>query len=218
MDLVTYITERLISYADDIVPVNRQEIIDFFESENAPYREDHVDFLARFGGNHFTAFLKNQNANFSFQEIKELYQADKDYPDEVELAEGCCHFANPYVDNWYCIEQATGIIYREAVDEDNNPILSEVVWCNIKSLLFMSSLYYLDRVGTRLSIKDNLTDEFVQIFQDENRGYRLDMSLYGAYYIKEDMFYYLSLTRNFLTPTKLHPWFYEELKNFKASQ
>ncbi|PNK61350.1 hypothetical protein [Psychrobacter sp. FDAARGOS_221] len=87
MDLVTYITEHLISYADDIVPVDRQEIIDFFESENAPYRDDHVDYLARFGGNNFTKFLSSQDVNFTFKKIKELYQDTKDYPDEVELAE-----------------------------------------------------------------------------------------------------------------------------------
>ena len=65
MDVVTFMTEQLLSFADDIVPANKQDVIDFFKSQNAPYRDDHVEFLTRFGGNNFTAFLRQQNVNFS---------------------------------------------------------------------------------------------------------------------------------------------------------
>ncbi len=30
MDVVTFVTERLLSFADDIVAVDKQEVIDFF--------------------------------------------------------------------------------------------------------------------------------------------------------------------------------------------
>ena len=65
MDVVTFMTKRLLSFSDDIVAVDRQEVIDFFKSQNATYRDDHVEFLTRFGGNNFTAFLRQQNVNFS---------------------------------------------------------------------------------------------------------------------------------------------------------
>lgn len=33
MDVVTFMTKRLLSFADNIVAIDRQEVIDFFESE-----------------------------------------------------------------------------------------------------------------------------------------------------------------------------------------
>ncbi len=32
MDTVTFMTEQLLSFADDIVPVDKQDVIDFFKS------------------------------------------------------------------------------------------------------------------------------------------------------------------------------------------
>lgn len=110
MDVVTFMTERLLSFADDIVAVDKQEVIDFFESENAPYRDDHVEFLTRFGGNNFTAFLKKQDCFFDFSTVKGLYEDDKDFPDDVELQEGCCHFANPFYSNFLCIRPLAKVI------------------------------------------------------------------------------------------------------------
>lgn len=190
----------------------------FFESENAPYRDDHVDFLARFGGNNFTDFLKKQDCCFDFSTVKGLYEDDKDFPDDLELQEGCCHFANPFYSNFLCIEQSTGIIYREEVDETGNPVLNEIVWCDIKSLLFMSSLYYLEKIGTRLSVEEKLLNETILSFQKENEAYILNVpSPYMAYYLKEDMFYSLSKDSYFLITTKLNPIFCEQLVDKRMS-
>lgn len=218
MDVVTFMTERLLSFADDIVAVDKQEVIDFFESENAPYRDDHVEFLTRFGGNNFTDFLKKQDCFFDFSTVKGLYEDDKDFPDDVELQKGCCHFANPFYSNFLCIEQSTGIIYREEVDETGNPVLNEIVWCDIKSFLFMASLYYLKNVGTRLSVEEKLLNETILSFQKENEAYILNVpSPYMAYYLKKGIFYALSKASKFLITTKLNPIFCEQLVDKRMS-
>ncbi|WP_201510394.1 hypothetical protein [Psychrobacter alimentarius] len=214
MDTVKFMTERLLSFADDIVAVDRQEVIDFFESENAPYRDDHVEFLTRFGGNNFTAFLKKQDCFFDFSTVKGLYEDDKDFPDDVELQEGSCHFANPFYSNFLCIEQSTGIIYREEVDETGNPVLNEIVWCDIKSFLFMASLYYLEKISIKLSHDSYIANSWITDFKQSNEAYLLDVNDSDmAYYLKEDMFYCLSRERSYLITYKLYTEFCEGLKD-----
>ena len=214
MDIVTFMTEQLLSFADDIVAVDKQEVVDFFESENAHYRDDHVDFLARFGGNNFTDFLRQQNVNFSFSAIKHIYKEDEYFPDDIELKGGCCHFTNPFYSNFLYIEQSTGIIYREEVDETGNPVLNEIVWCDIKSFLFMASLYYLENIAIEISLDKNLTDEYVLDFQKENQRHKILACSYSMeYYLKEDLFYCFSPSRNYLFTYKLYTEFCEELKD-----
>ena len=216
MDVVTFMTKRLLSFSDDIVAVDRQEVIDFFESENAPYCDDHVDFLARFGGNNFTAFLKRQDCYFDFSTIKSLYEDDKEFPDDVELQKGCCHFTNPFYSNFLYIEQSTGIIYREEVDETGNPVLNEIVWCDIKSFLFMTSLYYLENIAIEISLDKNLTDEYVSDFQKENQRHKILACSYSMeYYLKEDLFYCFSPSRNYLFTYKFYAKHYEKLENYQ---
>ncbi len=216
MDIVTFMTEQLLSFADDIVPVDKQDVIDFFKSQNAPYRDDHVEFLTRFGGNNFTAFLRQQNVNFSFSAIKHIYKEDEYFPDDIELKGGCCHFAVPDFDNPCCIEQSTGIIYREEVDETGNPVLNEIVWCDIKSFLFMASLYYLENIAIEISLDKNLTDEYVSDFQKENQRHKIPACSYSMeYYLKEDLFYCFSPSRNYLFTYKLYAEHYEKLEHYQ---
>lgn len=69
----------------------------------------------------------------------------------------------------------------------------------------MSSLYFLENIGTRLSVEENLSDKKLLTFQEENKSYILDVpSPYMAYYLKEDMFYSLSKDSHFLITTKLN--------------
>lgn len=42
------IINNLIRYCDDIYPVRRSEILELFNDLNAPYRNEHVDFLEKF--------------------------------------------------------------------------------------------------------------------------------------------------------------------------
>ncbi len=227
MDTVIFITEQLLSFADDIVPVDKQDVIDFFESQNAPYLDDHVEFLTRFGGNNFTAFLKSQDCYFDLSTIRGLYEDDKEFPDDVELQKGCCHFANSFYSNFLCIEQSTGIIYREEVDETGNPVLvdetgnpvlNEIVWCDIKSFLFMASLYYLDKLSSKLPHDSKIADDCINDFQLVNKPYLLDINDSDmAYYLNEDKFYCLSKESSYLIAYKLYTNHYEVLENHQNS-
>ena len=218
MDTVTFMTEQLLSFADDIVPVDKQDVIDFFKSQNAPYRDDHVEFLTRFGCNNFTAFFKNQDCYFDLSTIKSLYEEDKEFPDDIELQKGCCHFANPFYSNFLCIEQSTGIIYREEVDETGNPVLNEIVWCDIKSFLFMASLYYLEKNSIKLSHDSKIANSWITDFKQSNEAYLLDVNDSDmAHYLKEDMFYCLSKERSYLITYKLYTGFCEELVDKRMS-
>ncbi len=82
----------------------------------------------------------------------------------------------------------------------------------------MASLYYLEKIGTRLSVEEKLLNETILSFQKENEAYILNVpSSYMAYYLKADMFYSLSKDSHFLITTKLNPIFCEQLVDKRMS-
>ena len=99
----------MLEYSNDIVGINKQEIITFFEVKKIPYIRKYIEFLSQFGGNQSSLF-QTYGFNCTFQEIKEIYLENALY-DPVP-PEGYCIIANQEVEDWFMIENSTGEIFN----------------------------------------------------------------------------------------------------------
>ena len=139
--LIKKMNQLMLEYADDIVPVERKQVTDFFEEINISYREDYIDFLARFGGNYSKMFQRFE-FDCTFQEIKEIYLENAVY-DPVP-PDGYCIIGNQLMADAFIIENDTGKIFNKYPTE-YKPIIGEADFENIDVFLW-GFLYftYLD--------------------------------------------------------------------------
>lgn len=77
------IIDKLISFEPNINPISREEIIDFFQKERKYIREDHIDFLMKYGSEPSPICFKEACIICSFEEIKGLIDEEKDYGKEI---------------------------------------------------------------------------------------------------------------------------------------
>ena len=85
---VNKMNNLMLEYANDIVKVEKQTIINFFDEQKIPYMESYIDFLSKFGGNQ-SKFFQTYEFDCTFQEIKDIYLENAVY--------------DPVPPNGYCI-------------------------------------------------------------------------------------------------------------------
>lgn len=178
----------MLKYADDIVSVDKNEIIHFFKERKITYRDDYIDFLAQFGGN-YSRFFRTYNFNCTFQEIKEIYLEAQ----ENDIPEGYCVFGNQLVSDFYFIENKTGKIYNESYDEDDNFCFEKASFESINTFIW-DLLYSISakEIIIQRDIFENLSKFEVQNFLSEVSEFQLFESgeFNAKYYMKNNKVYF----------------------------
>ena len=203
MSISKKITELLLTYASDIQPCDRQEVINFFDEYTIPYRKDYLDFLVRFGGgDHYPFIFHNLGLSCSFNTIKDIYEEDKNFH---EIPSNVCVFANPFFSDYLFIEPEHGGIYREDLDDDDNSCLGEMVWGNIDSFLWDAALGYLDKVSQVILVSENMGSSDLIKFRNEYMDNIVDDIKIPniEYYFKNNNLYILNLKESKLTVNSL---------------
>ncbi|WP_227429784.1 hypothetical protein [Psychrobacter sp. I-STPA6b] len=180
--LIKKMNQLMLEYADDIVPVERNRVVNFFKERNIPCRKDYIDFLARFGGN-YSYFLKKYNFDCTFQEIKEIYLENAVY-DPVP-PDGYCIIGNQLIVDWFVIENSTGRIFNDYPTKDD-PIIGKADFENIDIFLWWF-LYgtYSDNFIANFSLHENIVN--LDKYLTSNR---IELIFYGTkYFIDEGKVY-----------------------------
>lgn len=210
--LVKKMNEVMLKYVTDIVPVDREKVIQFFEQQNIPYRQDYIDFLARFGGNE-SQFFKTYEFVCTFQEIQEIYLENAVF-DPIP-PKGYCVIANQTVADWFIIENSTGKIYCAGDNYDENGICTNAqpVFESIDDFLWFQLFLSTYKNFTLSTSKhpqehvDNNETFFMTIFK-ENTLLKTDY-LGGTHYFlqgntlyfyreNENVYYSHTLSENFM--------------------
>ena len=195
---------------DSIVHENKFNILNFFNRNHIFYRDDHVNFLSQFGGAE-TKFFNSIGINCTFNQIKELYI--EGHSDNTLLS-GFAYFGVDDV-GVLCISQETGKIYYQKIDEDENPSLGELCFCNIKSFLFISLLSYLNVFAKEKSFKKNLKqDEIFDIEKKLSSHFLEDIQdEQMKYFLKNNTLYSLNYEKGYVYQHELSLDFYKKLSS-----
>ena len=200
------IIEKLLNYEKDIVPISREDILIFFEKINAPYRQDHVCFLERFGGCN-PLFLKKNRLDATFEEIKDFYNENIIIPDDS------CYFCDTALD-FLVIKQSDGTIYsfhtkiitkdisgQEVYDHVEFQGI-EIEYGNINSVLFHGLILNIciPKFSQGQSF-GKFTDKEIEKFIKENKEYSFpDIYINGFIFFIKNNFLYV-INNNFKTIT-----------------
>lgn len=171
----------MLEYADDIVPVERKQVTDFFEEINISYREDYIDFLAKFGGNYSKMFQRFE-FDCTFREISKIYLEERV---EELPSKGYCVIGNQLMADWFVIENSTGRIFNDYPTKDD-PILDTAVFENIDIFLWWF-LYgtYSDNFIANFSLHENIVNLAKYLTSN-----RIELIFYGTkYFIDEGKVY-----------------------------
>ncbi|WP_230658980.1 hypothetical protein [Psychrobacter sp. I-STPA10] len=182
LSLIKKMNQLMLEYADDIVPVERKQVTDFFEEINISYREDYIDFLAKFGGNYSKMFQRFE-FDCTFQEIKEIYLENAVY-DPVP-PDGYCIIGNQLMADAFIIENDTGKIFNKYPTE-YKPIIGKADFENIDIFLWWF-LYgtYSDNFIANFSLHENIVN--LDKYLTSNR---IELIFYGTkYFIDEGKVY-----------------------------
>lgn len=166
--LLKKMNELILAYADDVVPVNRNIIVNFFKERNIPCRKDYIDFLARFGGN-YSYFLQTGDFDCTFQEISEIYLEE---PPEEMPSNDYALISNHTFADFYFIEYSTGHIYRPSIDIEGNYIFKYYSYKDIDSFLWCQ-LYYTYYKEFTTQVIHQLTDAELNRFFIDYHDYLL---------------------------------------------
>lgn len=174
MNKANIIIKRLLRYVDDVKPANRQEIIKFFNSINAPYRQDYINFLSEYGGNN-PSFLRMSDMNCSFNEIRDLYKDNNNILGEL------CYFCSNAIDDPFYIKKNDGAIYYDGgtyfSEEDGNQyqLYGDMVYKNITSLLFYELIHNIcfRKFLINVTKKENLSDTEVNDFTNNYMDFKI---------------------------------------------
>ncbi|MFP5392523.1 MAG: SMI1/KNR4 family protein [Gammaproteobacteria bacterium] len=99
----------LSAYADDTSPVAESVIRQFANEQNITLREDHVRFLARFGGkSKRPAIFARYGGDFNFDLLRSVYLDDYD---DMAPPLGTTFFGSDFVGNCFCVDTASGKIF-----------------------------------------------------------------------------------------------------------
>ena len=179
--LIKKMNQLMLEYADDIVPVERKQVIEFFEKMNIPCREDYIDFLAKFGGNYSKMFQRFE-FDCTFREISKIYLEERV---EELPSKGYCVIGNQLMADWFVIENSTGRIFNDYPTKDD-PISETAVFENIDIFLWWF-LYgtYSDNFIANFSLHENIVN--LDKYLTSNR---IELIFYGTkYFIDEGKVY-----------------------------
>ncbi|MFB9242590.1 SMI1/KNR4 family protein [Massilia antarctica] len=121
MKMLSELVSLLSAYVDDTIPVAESEIRQFAEDQNIALREDHLQFLMRFGcapderPNIFTWY----EGDFDFDLLKSVYLDDD--PD-MALPPGTTFFGSNFVGDSLCIDITSGKIHAYDQGERFGPV------------------------------------------------------------------------------------------------
>lgn len=188
---VNKMNNLMLEYANDIVKVEKQTIINFFDEQKIPYMESYIDFLSKFGGNQ-SKFFQTYEFDCTFQEIKDIYLENAVY-DPVP-PNGYCIIANQIVEDWFMIENSTGKIFNsgDLYDENGKSLDAKLAFKTIDDFLWMQLFatyqneFVIDYSSNRYSDIDNYISTFL-------KGYELLSLTYLnniTYYLKDKKLYF----------------------------
>lgn len=185
------INNAMLGYANDIVKVEKQNIINFFDGQKIPYIESYIDFLAEFGGSQ-SKFFQTYEFDCTFQEIKDIYLENAVY-DPVP-PNGYCIIANQIVEDWFMIENSTGMIFSagELYDNAGKAIDANLAFKTIDDFLWMQ-LYatYQNEIVVDYSIlRVNNADSYISEYLMEYKLLDLPYLQNSAYYLKNNKLYF----------------------------
>lgn len=185
-ELVKKMNALMLEYADDIIAIERNHVIQFFDGIGISYRNDYIDFLSQFGGN-YSKFFQTNEFNCTFSEIKELYLENAIY-DPVP-PKGYCFFSNQIVDDCYIIENTTGYIYKEGYYDENKYIIGELLYESIDAFLWERLfLTYNEKISIKTieQLDENNLDSY---FRNLDKHKLLSVSGWCQSYFKEGVVY-----------------------------
>ncbi|WP_227429785.1 hypothetical protein [Psychrobacter sp. I-STPA6b] len=168
--LLKKMNELILAYADDVVPVDRNIIVNFFKERNIPCRKDYIDFLARFGGN-YSYFFRSEGSGYdcTFQEISEIYLEE---PPEEMPSNDYALISNHTFADFYFIEYSTGHICQPYSDNEGNWTYEYYSYKDIDSFLWCQ-LYYTYYKNFTTEIIHHLTDAELNKFFIDYHDYLL---------------------------------------------
>ena len=163
-DFIDCFNKKLLKYADDIVSINKEVIIDFFRENNINFNERYIDFLAKFGGN-FSYFFRKFDFDCTFDSIKSIYLENS--ASDPLPSDKYCIISNHYILDWFIIEHSTGIIYcaGDIYNEDGICTNAELSFNSIDDFIWIQ-LYmtYLDKFlidRKKSSLKKDNIDKYI---------------------------------------------------------
>lgn len=193
--------QLMLEYADDIVPVERKQVTDFFEEINISYREDYIDFLAKFGGNYSKMFQRFE-FDCTFREISKIYLEERV---EELPSKGYCVIGNQLMADWFVIENSTGRIFNDYPTKDD-PISDTAVFENIDIFLwwflyftYLNNFKYLETKKISAKNLDILLprNKLVDIGYWRLSVYIKENKVYLYYYDEDEVFIH-TLTDDFV--------------------
>lgn len=115
MNMLSELVDLLAVYVKDTIPVPESEIRQLAKDQGISFRDDHLQFLMRYGCDHGNRphIFKWYGGDFDFFSLKGLY-LDKRF--EVELPIGANYFGSDFVGETFCIDHESGGIF--VFDED----------------------------------------------------------------------------------------------------
>lgn len=188
-ELVKKMNALMLEYAD-IVPVDRNQIIQFFQKKRIFYRDEYIDFLARFGGKQSEFF---NDFNCTFQEVSDVYFEEPEY----ELPpKGYGVFSVHSVESFFFIELATGEIYTTTY-ANGRGVPDELAYYNIDA--FIWHLLYFHYFHYFLKDREMHKDSSVNIsnyFSQNYSNYELVKIRKEKNYLKDNKLYFYTENRN----------------------
>ena len=193
--------ELILEYADDVVPVNRNIIVNFFKERNIPCRKDYIEFLARFGGNYSKMFQRFE-FDCAFREIIKIYLEER--VEELH-SKGYCVIGNQLMADWFVIENSTGRIFNDYPTKDE-PISDTAVFDNIDVFLwwflyftYLNNFKYLETKKISAKNLDILLprNKLVEIGYWRLSVYIKENKVYLYYYDDDEVFIH-TLTDDFV--------------------
>lgn len=161
MNILNDLVNRLTPYVKDVVPISELEIRQFSIEHGVYFRDDHLQFLMRFGTvpGERPSIFKWYGGDFHFHALKAEYL---DTQFDMELPTGTTYFGADFVGTTFCIVHDTGEIF--AYDEGEKYGLVHETLDGFL-LRCMVSVYideaFANKV-TRLDLDPVLIDEFRQ--------------------------------------------------------
>ena len=123
------------------------------------------------------------------------------------------YFGTNDISGIFCISKETGKIYYQSIDENENPILGDLYFNDIKSLLIISLFCYLDKFSNDILFQKDMTPKEIHDIEEKLTPYHLnDIQRDNMrYYIKENMLYSINFKRGYMYKNLLHKDFLDKI-------
>ena len=197
--LIPFLIQEMSKLISDNEPVDANELDELVNSRNIPLREDHRQFLIKYGN--CKTLLINGFSDFTFKQFKDHYLDDElFYTDRIPLS--TVYIGTDFADELLCIDNKTGKIY---VYYDQKKDL--LYYDRLESLLFTCFMKsnYLEQAFNR--IRRNIKIFSPKAFLKKNEKHKIcDI---------QDDSYYLIGNELYLVRNDVYETYYAPLHLFK---